>query len=103
MAKKIEPLTGKQARYLRGLAHSMKPLLQVGKGGITEDFINQVRKDLEKHELLKVKLIKTAPTDLKTAAYELADKVPCQVAQKIGKTVLLFKQRDEDSEIKLPK
>lgn len=81
----------------------MKPLLQVGKSGITEDFINQVRSDLEKHELLKVKLIKTAPTDLKTAAEELAEKVPCQIAQKIGKTVLLFLQKDEESEYTLPK
>ncbi|MBU3915253.1 YhbY family RNA-binding protein, partial [bacterium] len=35
-------LKGKQARYLRGLGHSMKPLLQVGKSGITESFIKQL-------------------------------------------------------------
>lgn len=59
-------------------------------------------KDLEIHELIKVKLIKTAPTDIKSAADELAEKVPCQIAQKIGKTVLIFKQREKDSEITLP-
>lgn len=95
-------LTGKQVRYLRGLGHPLKPLLQVGKAGITNSFIHQVKSALETHELIKVKLIKSAPDTLKEVAEKLQKSVPCQVAQTIGKTVLLYKARDEKPTIKLP-
>jgi len=95
-------LTGKQVRFLRGLGHPLKPLLQMGKSGITPSFIHQVQSALETHELIKIKLIKSAPDSLKEAAEKLEKGVPCHVAQTIGKTVLLYKARDEKPTIKLP-
>ncbi len=95
-------LTGKQARYLRGLGHSLKPLLQVGKAGITKSFIHQVASALETHELIKVKLIKSAPGDVKEAGRILSTGVPCQIAQTIGKTLMLYKRRSENPTIVLP-
>lgn len=95
-------LPGKQARYLRGLGHSLKPILQVGKAGITDSFIHQVRQALETHELIKVKLIKSAPETVKETGEKLAAGVPCQIAQTIGKTLLLYRQREENPEIVLP-
>ncbi len=95
-------LTGKQARYLRGLGHSLKPILQVGKAGITDPFVHQVRQALETHELIKVKLIKSAPESVKHSGEDLASRVPCQIAQTIGKTLLLYRQREENPEIVLP-
>ena len=102
MTESKHKLKGKQARYLRGLGHSMKPLLQVGKSGITESFITQLKSALETHELLKVKVGKSSPSDLKESAEQLASKVPCQVAQSIGKTLLLYKERTENPTIVLP-
>lgn len=102
MTTEQQSLTGKQARYLRGLGHSLKPILQVGKAGITDGFIQQVRKALETHELIKVKLIKSAPDSVKVAGEQLAVRVPCQIAQTIGKTILLYRPREEDPEIVLP-
>jgi len=102
MTTELQPLTGKQARYLRGLGHSLKPILQVGKAGVTDGFVQQVRKALETHELIKVKLIKSAPDSVKVAGAQLAERVPCQIAQTIGKTVLLYRRREENPEIVLP-
>jgi RNA-binding protein len=95
-------LTGKQARHLRGLGHSLKPLLQLGKGGITDSFVKQVARALETHELIKIKLIRNAPDSLNDAGEDLAARVPCQIAQKIGKTLLLYRPREENPEIVLP-
>ncbi len=99
---KTNTLTGKQARYLRSLGHSLKPLLQIGKGGISDDFLTQVRKDLEIHELIKIKIIQAASEDINTAAEALSERVPCHIAQKIGKTLLIYKPKEKDPEIKLP-
>ena len=96
-------LTGKQSRHLRSLGHSLKPLLQVGKLGITDNFIKQVRSNLESHELIKVKLGKSSPADLKALSIEITEKVPCELAQAIGKTLLLYMPKDEDPKIVLPK
>ncbi len=102
MTETENKLTGKQVRFLRGLGHPLKAILQVGKAGVTDSFVQQVRKALETHELIKVKLIKSAPETLKEAAEKLQKGVPCQIAQTIGKTVLLYKERDEKPTLKLP-
>ncbi len=102
MVQPLPKLTGKQARYLRSIGHSLKPLLLVGKSGITENFIKQVRSSLETHELIKVKLGKTSETGMDDAISQLVDKVPCQLAQSIGKTLLLYKANEENPKITLP-
>lgn len=103
MVQPLPKLTGKQARHLRAIGHSLKPLLLVGKSGITENFIKQVRSSLETHELIKVKLGKTSETGMEDAVSQLVDKVPCQLAQSIGKTLLLYKANEENPKITLPK
>lgn len=102
MTDSKKTLTGKQARYLRSLAHPLKPLLQVGKSGITDTFIKQLHEALDRHELLKVKVIKTASVTPKSAADEILKKIPCHLAQIIGKTLILYKEKEEDPEIILP-
>ncbi len=49
-------LTGGQRKYLRGLGHSLKPIVQVGKSGLTEGVLANLDTALESHELVKVKL-----------------------------------------------
>jgi len=95
-------LTGKQARHLRSLGHSLKPILQVGKLGITDGVIEQVRKALDTHELIKVKLIRNTSVDIKDAAELVCSKVPCYLAYKIGKTLMLYRPREENPTIVLP-
>lgn len=95
-------LTGKQARYLRGLGHSLKPVLQVGKAGVTDALVHQVDQALETHELIKVKLIKSAPDTVKQVGEVLGRRAHCHIAQTIGKTLLLYRPRKENSTIVLP-
>lgn len=103
MTERNKKLTGKQAKFLRGLGHSLKPVLQVGKNGLTETVIEQIRSILEMHELIKIKVIKSSPQTAEEAGEKLSSTLPCQVAQLIGKTLLLYKQREEDPEIIIPR
>ena len=103
--KKIQTLTGKQARYLRGLGHHLKPLAMLGREGITDTVIAAVDAVLDARELVKVKVGNGCPLDRKEAAAFLAVKTFSAVVQVLGKTILLFRQnpdRDDDKAIRLP-
>jgi len=95
-------LTGKQRRHLRALAHPLKPLVQVGKGGIDDGLIAAVDQALADHELIKVKVGENAGMDRHEVAEQLADKTKSQVAQVLGNTVLLYRPDPEDPTIELP-
>ena len=96
------PLKGKQARYLRSLAHPLKPVVMVGSAGLTDAVERKVDAELENHELIKVKVLESAPLSAKEAAVLLEARLGALVAQVIGRTVVLYRQREEDPDIILP-
>lgn len=91
------PLTGKQRRQLRALGHHLDAVVLVGQSGVTEGVIAAVAQALHDHELIKVK-INEGPEDRHEAAQKLAEGTGSELAQLLGRTVLLFKKREEDSE-----
>ena len=95
-------LTGKQRRHLRALAHPLKPLVQVGKGGIDDGLVAAVDQALADHELIKVKVGDGAGLDRHEVAEQLAQKTKSQVAQVLGYTVVLYRADPEEPKIKLP-
>jgi RNA-binding protein len=102
---KIQALTGKQVRYLRGLGHHLKPMAWLGREGITDNVITSVESVLKAHELIKVKVGNGCPLDRKEASAALAAKTYSAVVQVLGKTFLLFREnpdRDNDQRINLP-
>lgn len=95
-------LTGKQRRHLRALAHSLRPVAQVGKEGLSEAAIAAVDKALADHELVKVKLAESAGLDRHEAAGELAARTDSAVAQVLGNVILLYWPDPEEPRIELP-
>ena len=49
-------LTTKQKQYLKGLAHSLKPVVMLGQHGLTEGVLAEIDAALNHHELIKVKV-----------------------------------------------
>ena len=96
-------LTGKQRRYLRGLGHELKVVVQVGKGGVDEGLVAAVDQALKDHELIKIKISDNANLERHEAADELAAKTKSDVAQVLGYTVLLYRPSPDDPKIVLPK
>ena len=109
MAKKrkpsapLAPLTGKQKSFLRSLAHKLKPVVQVGHQGATEGVLAAVEVALERHELIKVKVSGESETDVVEIAPALEKGTHSQVAQIIGHTVVLYRRREKDPKIVLPR
>jgi RNA-binding protein len=96
-------LTGKAARYLRGLGHELSPVVSIGKEGLTDAVVSAASAALLTHELVKVKVQGEAPIDRKLAATELAEKTQSALAQVLGRTFLLYKKHPKKPKIQLPK
>ncbi len=95
-------LTGKQRRHLRALGHGLAPVVQIGKDGLTDAFVSAVTQALVDHELIKIKLLDTSALDRHQAADALATQTRSQVAQVLGKTILLYRPDAESPRITLP-
>lgn len=89
MTKSISP---RDRAALRGLGNTLKPLLQIGKDALSESALRQLVGLLEQHELVKIKLLKTAEVDRHELADELAEKADAQLVQVIGRTMLLYRR-----------
>jgi RNA-binding protein len=94
------PLNGKQRRQLRALGHHLAVVVQVGADGVTDGVIAATVQALEDHELIKVKI--AAEREERAEAVEkLAAATKSEVAQTLGRTVLLWKKRPKKSKIEL--
>lgn len=96
-------LTGKQARYLRGLGHHLHAVVMIGKDELTDAVIAATDEALESHELIKVKLQEGCLSDRREIAAELARATAANVVQVLGRTFLLYRKHPETPNISLPK
>lgn len=95
-------LTGKERSYLKSLAHNMDPLIQLGKDGINEGFLNQIDKLLEDHELVKIRVLQNAPVEVDEIVDEILEKTGAEFVQKIGKKLTIYRESKENKKIELP-
>ena len=100
-------MTGKERAEWRAKANHLEPLFQLGKGGISDAFIDQVNGALKTRELIKFKvLLETSPLTPREAADEVAEKTGADVIQVIGGVIVLYKFNPElhkDEKKKKPK
>lgn len=99
----LPSLTGHQRRYLRSLAHPLKPVVQVGRAGLTEPVVAEIRGALQHHELIKVKVGRDCPTELPELAQQIEQQTGAHIAELIGHVVIAYKPRPKDPKITLPK
>src|SRR5690606_10905156 len=69
------PLTSKQRAYLKSLAHPLKPILQIGREGVTDAVARTVTDAFNTRELLKVKVLEAAPAPARETAEDLAARI----------------------------
>lgn len=96
----MEKLTGKQRKYLRGIAHSLNPVVQIGKNGLTENVIKQIDEALTIHELIKLKFIDFID-EKKDISLEIEKKLECEMCGSIGHVFVFFRQNREPEKRKV--
>ena len=96
-------LTSKQRAFLRGLAVNADTILMVGKGGISAEVIAQADGALNTRELIKGKVLETAPESPREIGEQLARATNAELVQIIGTKFVLFRRNDEKPILELPK
>ncbi|HAU93534.1 MAG TPA: ribosome assembly RNA-binding protein YhbY [Alteromonas sp.] len=95
-------LSNKQKQFLKGLAHPLKPVVQLGGNGLTEGVLVEIDNALNHHELIKVKV----PSDDREEKALIMDAIIRETAseklQVIGHTLILYRP-SEECKIQLPK
>ena len=93
-------MAGRQKRHLRSLAHPLKPIVNLGKQGLSRETKREIESQLLDHELIKCKVLDSCPLSKKECAEEISTMTEIEVVQIIGKTLILFSPHPEDPKIK---
>ncbi|MFT8887217.1 MAG: YhbY family RNA-binding protein [Ethanoligenens sp.] len=94
-------LNSKQRAALRAMANPIDTLFQVGKQGVTEPLQRQADIALLARELIKLRVLETAPVSAKEAANTLAEALGADVVQVIGTRFVLYRPNPEHPVIKV--
>ena len=97
-----QAITASQKRYLRGLAHPLKPIIQLGGKGVTDALVAELEIALERHELLKVKVAADDRDARDAMITELAARTRAALIQRVGHTATLFRASTDKPQIELP-
>ena len=96
-------LTSAQTRFLRGQAHGLKAMLQVGGKGVSDALVAELDGALEHHELVKVK-VGAEDREARDALIQvLVDRADAALVQRIGHTAVLYRPSRDHRRIVLPR
>ncbi|MFT5368224.1 MAG: RNA-binding protein [Candidatus Latescibacterota bacterium] len=99
----MKKLKGADRKYLRSVAHELKPLVQVGKSGVTEGLLASLNEALDQHELVKVRFLEFKD-EKKALAVEIAERSASEQVGMIGHIAMFYREQEdpEKRKIKLP-
>ena len=95
-------LSTKQKQFLKGLAHSLKPVVLLGANGLTEAVLAEIDSALNSHELIKVKIASEDRDTKNLIADAIVRETKAAKIQVIGKVLIIYRQ-SEDKKIELPR
>lgn len=96
-------LTSSQSRFLRGQAHDLSALLQIGAKGLTPAFLAELEAVLEQHELVKIKIGAEDRESRDAMIAEIVDKSGAGLVQRIGHVAVLYRPSKDHRQIVLPR
>ena len=93
-------ITPKMKRRIKRELGAEKPTIWVGKEGATPKIVNEVSRQLEKKEMVKVKILKSAlrEEEAKDLASKIAEQTESTLVEVRGHTLLLYKPRKREGE-----
>jgi RNA-binding protein len=95
----MKKLKGSDRKYLRSLAHDLKPTVHVGKGGITEGLIASLNEVLDQHELVKVRFLEKE--EKKALADQVTAAAKCEQVGMIGHIGIFFREQQDPEKRKI--
>ena len=96
-------ITSKQRAYLRGLANDIPTIMQVGKGGVTENQLKTFSDALEARELIKLNVLDNSGASPREVLDALAEALGAEAVAATGKKIVLYRASEKNPTIELPK
>lgn len=99
-------LTTKQIAHLRGLAHSLSPVVMIGNNGLTESVLKEIELNLNAHELIKIQVAGDDRDARKLIYTEICTKTSAITVHHIGKQLVVYRKSDtikESAKVVIPK
>ena len=98
----MEKLTGSERKYLRGLAHKLKPVVIVGKQGVVPSVICAVDEALSAHELIKLRFIDFKEKEQKEELTKMIEgETSSECVGMIGHHSILYRQHKDPKKRKI--
>lgn len=93
-------MNGKQKRYLRSLAVNIKPIVQIGKSGLSNEILTSIRNAADARELIKVNILQNSD-EVATDVAKAIEEMGLDVVQIIGRNLIVFKVSDRKENRKI--
>lgn len=94
-------LSSKNIKQLKKESHHLSPVFQVGKNGVTDNFIVQINDVLEKRELIKISVLQNCMEDKDDIAAEISASTDSRVVSIIGNTIIIYRESKTNKQIEL--
>jgi len=91
------PLSSKERKELKARAHHLKPVIRIGKKGISENLVLETELALNAHELIKVHITGEDRDECKASCLALARQSHAQLVDHIGKTYILYRKQQKQA------
>ena len=86
----------KMRARIRSAAQSIDPVLSIGKNALTPEFTNSVEEYMEKHEIIKIHVLKNCDADIRELGSTVAERSNTELVQIIGRKIVLYKPAKEE-------
>jgi RNA-binding protein len=96
------PLSEKQKKHLRRLAHPQKPIVMLGNAGLTDNVTSELDRALLRHELVKVSARVADRTSRDQILATLAERTVSELVQRVGNIGVFYRKNKELAKIVLP-
>lgn len=96
-------ITSKQRAYLRALANDLPAIMQIGKGGLSENMLKTFSDALEAKELIKLHVLENCGYAPKEVLQALAEALDAEAVAATGKKIVLYRASEKKPVIELPK
>jgi RNA-binding protein len=96
-------LTNNQKKYLRSMAHVLKPFVMIGQHGLSESVLAELESTLLKHELIKIKLRVSDREEKQQIVDKILKISKSELVQVIGGVLVIYRSFDDNPDIILPR
>jgi RNA-binding protein len=96
-------LSSLQRKHLESLANSLEPIIRIGKQGLEANIVLSLNEAFNKHELIKIKILDTAPVEARDVSELAIEETGATLVRIIVRTIVLYKPfEDKPKKIELP-